>query len=140
MSDAKIPESHAHILESKALLHLALTLKDGTPHVSPIWFDTEGDLIRINSARGRLKDRVMRVRPAVAVSIVDPGNPFCYVGIRGKVVEITEEGAASHIDGLAKKYLGHDTYRNHQPGVARVIYKIWPEKVFTMGTPPALAD
>ena len=140
MSDSMIPESHAHILESKALLHLALILKDGTPHVSPIWFDTEGDLIRINSARGRLKDRVMRVRPAVAFSIVDPENPFCYIGIRGKVVEITKEGAATHIDGLAKKYLGHDTYRNHQPGVSRVFYKVRPEKVFVMGTPPALSD
>jgi len=138
MSDAKIPESHAHILTSKALLHLALTLKDGTPHVSPIWFDTEDDLIRINSATGRLKDRVMRMRPAVAVSIVDLENPYCYIGIRGKVVKITEEGAAAHIDGLAKKYLGHDVYSGYPPGVARVIYKIRPEKIFARGTPPAL--
>ena len=82
-SAAQVPDSHAHILESKALLHLALVLKDGTPQVSPVWFDTEGDLIRINSARGRLKDKVMRSRPAVAaarqfgfdrIGVVSTGN------------------------------------------------------------------
>ncbi len=135
-----IPESHAHILESKALLYLALTLKDGTPHVSPIWFDMEGDLIRINSAKDRLKDKVMRARPAVAAAIVDPENPFDWIGIRGPVVEITEEGADEHIDALAKKYLGTETYHTRQRGIVRVLYKIRPEKVFTMGTPPALQN
>ncbi|MFC1492029.1 TIGR03618 family F420-dependent PPOX class oxidoreductase [Nitrospinota bacterium] len=135
---AKIPQGHAHILKSKALLYLALTLKDGTPHVSPIWFDTEGDLIRINSAKGRLKDKVMRARPAVAAAIVDPENPFCWLGVRGSVVEITEEGADAHIDGLANKYLGVETYQNRQPGMVRVLYRIRPEKVFTMARPAAL--
>ncbi len=135
-----IPESHAHILESKALLYLALTLKDGTPHVSPIWFDMEGDLFRINSAKDRLKDKVMRARPAVAAAIVDSENLFNWIGIRGPVVEITEEGADEHIDALAKKYLGTETYQNRQPGMVRVLYKIRPEKVFTMGTPPALQN
>ncbi len=137
-SAAQIPDSHAHILESKALLQLAIVLKDGTPQVSPVWFDTEGDLIRINSVRGRLKDKVMRARPAVAAAIVDPENPFSWLGIRGTVVEITEEGAEAHIDLLAKKYLGVEIYPNRQPGQVRVLYKIRPEKVFTMAPPPAL--
>ncbi len=137
-SAAQIPDSHAHILESKALLQLAIVLKDGTPQVSPVWFDTEGDLIRINSVRGRLKDKVMRARPAVAAAIVDPENPFSWLGIRGMVVEITEEGAEAHIDLLAKKYLGVEIYPNRQPGQVRVLYKIRPEKVFTMAPPPAL--
>lgn len=135
---AKIPETHAHILESKALLYLALTLKDGTPHVSPLWFNTEDDLILINSARGRLKDRVMRVRKTIAAAIVDPENPFSWLGIRGSVVEITEDGADAHVDKLAKKYLGVDLYPNRQPGMVRVLYKIRPEKVFTMAPPPKL--
>ncbi|HJP13730.1 MAG: PPOX class F420-dependent oxidoreductase [Nitrospinota bacterium] len=139
-SAAQVPDSHAHILESKALLHLALVLKDGTPQVSPVWFDTEGDLIRINSARGRLKDKVMRSRPAVAAAIVDPEDPFCWLGIKGTVVEITEEGAEAHIDALARKYLGTETYQNRQPGQVRVLYKIRPEKVFTMAPPPALSN
>jgi PPOX class probable F420-dependent enzyme len=137
-SAAQIPDSHAHILESKALLQLAIVLKDGTPQVSPVWFDTEGDLIRINSVRGRLKDKVMRARPAVAAAIVDPENPFSWLGIRGTVVEITEEGAEAHIDLLAKKYLGVEIYPNRQPGQVRVLYKIRPEKMFTMAPPPAL--
>ena len=135
---AEIPESHAHILESKALLYLALTLKDGTPQVSPVWFDTEGGLIRINSAKGRLKDKIMRARPAVAAAIVDPEHPFSWIQIRGSVVEFTEEGAEAHIDRLANKYLGMKTYQNRVAGQVRVLYKIRPEKIFTMGTPPAL--
>ena len=138
-SAVKIPESHAHILESKALLYLALTQKDGSPQVSPVWFDTEDGLIRINSAKGRLKDKIMRARPAVAAAIVDPENPFTWIQIRGSVVEITEEGADAHIDKLANKYLGVETYQNRTAGQVRVLYKIRPEKVFTMAPPPALS-
>ena len=138
-SVVKIPESHAHILESKALLYLALTQKDGSPQVSPVWFDTEDGLIRINSAKGRLKDKIMRARPAVAAAIVDPENPFTWIQIRGSVVEITEEGADAHIDKLANKYLGVETYQNRTAGQVRVLYKIRPEKVFTMAPPPALS-
>ena len=138
-SAVKIPESHAHILESKALLYLALTQKDGSPQVSPVWFDTEDRLIRINSAKGRLKDKIMRARPAVAAAIVDPENPFTWIQIRGSVVEITEEGADAHIDKLANKYLGVETYQNRTAGQVRVLYKIRPEKVFTMAPPPALS-
>ena len=138
-SVAEFPESHAHILESKALLFLALTQKDGSPQVSPVWFDTEDGLIRINSAKGRLKDKIMRARPAVAAAIVDPENPFTWIQIRGSVVEITEEGAEAHIDKLAKKYLGVETYQNRMAGQVRVLYKIRPEKVFTMAPPPALS-
>jgi PPOX class probable F420-dependent enzyme len=138
-SVAEIPESHAHILESKALLYLALTQKDGSPQVSPVWFDTEDGLIRINSVKGRLKDKIMRARPAVAAAIVDPENIFTWIQIRGSVVEITEEGADAHIDKLAKKYLGVETYRNRTAGQVRVLYKIRPEKVFTMAPPPALS-
>ena len=138
-SAVKIHESHAHILESKALLYLALTQKDGSPQVSPVWFDTEDGLIRINSAKGRLKDKIMRARPAVAAAIVDPENPFTWIQIRGSVVEITEEGADAHIDKLANKYLGVETYQNRTAGQVRVLYKIRPEKVFTMAPPPALS-
>ena len=138
-SAVKIPESHAHILESKALLYLALTQKDGSPQVSPVWFDTEDGLIRINSAKGRLKDKIMRARPAVAAAIVDPENPFTWIQIRGSVIEITEEGADAHIDKLANKYLGVETYQNRTAGQVRVLYKVRPEKVFTMAPPPALS-
>ena len=130
---ALIPDSHAGILDTKALLYLGTQNKDGSPQVSPVWFGTNGDIIEVNSAKGRLKDINMRARPKVSIAIVDPENPYKYVGIQGTVVEITENGAEEHIDALANKYLGVDSYPNRQEGQVRVIYRIRADKVFTMG-------
>ena len=130
---ALIPESHAGILDTKALLYLGTLNKNGSPQVSPVWFGTNGDIIEVNSAKGRLKDLNMRARPKVSLAIVDPENPYKYVGIQGTVVEITENGAEEHIDALANKYLGVESYPNRQEGQVRVIYRIRADKVFTMG-------
>ena len=130
---ALIPESHAGILDTKALLYLGTQNKDGSPQVSPVWFGTNGDIIEVNSAKGRLKDLNMRARPKVSMAIVDPENAYKWVGIQGTVVEITENGAEEHIDALANKYLGVDSYPNRQAGQVRVIYRIRADKVFTMG-------
>lgn len=126
-----IPETHRDLLteEKKAFLYLATLMKDGSPQVTPVWFNTDGSHILINSAEGRLKDKNMRARPAVAVVIADPANPYRYLQIRGKVVEITLEGADEHIDALAYKYLGAAKYPNRRAGEQRVIYKILPEQV-----------
>jgi PPOX class probable F420-dependent enzyme len=107
-------------------------MPDGSPQVTPVWFDVEGDLIRVNSARGRVKDRNMRRNARVALSILDPDNAYRYLGIRGRVVEVTEQGADAHIDALARKYIGQD-YPFRQPGEVRVTYKIRPERVGSMG-------
>jgi PPOX class probable F420-dependent enzyme len=117
----------------KALAHLGTVMPNGAPQVTPVWFDYDGTFIRVNSARGRLKDRNMRRNPAVALSIVDPANPYRYVGMLGRVVEITEEGGDAHIDRLAKKYLGEDRYPDRRSGEVRVIYKIAPQRVGGMG-------
>ena len=130
---ALIPDSHAGILDTKALLYLGTQNKDGSPQVSPVWFDTNGDIIEVNSAKGRLKDLNMRARSQVSVAIVDPENPYKWVGMQGTVVEVTENGAEEHIDALANKYLGVDSYPNRQAGQVRVIYRIRANKVFTMG-------
>ena len=130
---ALIPDSHAGILDTKALLYLGTQNKDGSPQVSPVWFGTNGDIIEVNSAKGRLKDLNMRARPKVSIAIVDPENPYKYVGIQGTVVELTENGADAHIDALANKYLGVDSYPNRREGEVRVIYRIRADKVFTMG-------
>ncbi len=130
---ALIPDSHAGILDTKALLYLGTQNKDGSPQVSPVWFGTNGDIIEVNSAKGRLKDLNMRARPQVSVAIVDPENAYRWVGIQGTVVEITENGAEEHIDALANKYLGVESYPNRQAGQVRVIYRIRADKVFTMG-------
>ena len=123
-----IPDSFKDLLQKKAFAHLATVMPDGRPQVTPVWFDVDGGLIRVNSARGRVKDRNMRRNAKVALSILDPDNPYRYLGILGDVVEVTEQGADAHIDALAHKYIGQD-YPFRQPGEARVIYKIRPERV-----------
>ncbi|HEY9151555.1 MAG TPA: PPOX class F420-dependent oxidoreductase [Anaerolineales bacterium] len=130
-----IPESHQDLLkdETKAFVYLATTMKDGSPQVTPIWFDIDGEYIRINSAQGRLKDKNMRARPTVALCISDPKNPYRYLQIRGKVAEITMEGAEDHIDTLNLKYHGNRNYPGHNPKQPRVIYKVEPEKVDAHG-------
>jgi PPOX class probable F420-dependent enzyme len=128
-----IPDNFLDLLQKPAFANLATIMPDGSPQVSPVWCDYDGEHILVNSARGRVKDRNMRNNPRVAVSIMDPANPYRYLGIRGRVTEITESGADQHIDKMAKKYLNLERYPNRAPGEVRVIYKIRPERVNTMG-------
>jgi len=130
---ATIPDQYKDLLQKKAFAHLGTVMKDGSPQVTPIWFDHDGTHVRINSAKGRWKDKNMRNRPKVALSIPDPDNPYRYMQIRGTVTEVTENGADAHIDSLAKKYLGQDKYPYRQPGEERVIYKIAVERVNAQG-------
>jgi PPOX class probable F420-dependent enzyme len=108
-------------------------MPDGSPQVTPVWFDYDGSFIRVNSAKGRVKDKNMRRGKRVALSVQDPDNAYRYLAAQGEVAEITEDGADAHIDSLAKKYLGKDKYPFRQPGEVRVIYRIRPEKVHTSG-------
>jgi len=132
MSQA-IPEKYRDLFSKRAFASLATLMPSGDPQVTPVWCDLEGDLVIINSAKGRQKDRNLRRDPRVALAIIDPDNPYRYLEIRGKVVEITEQGAAAHIDKMAKKYLGADKYPYGQPGEIRVMYKIRPEHATMMG-------
>ncbi|PYQ16436.1 MAG: PPOX class F420-dependent oxidoreductase, partial [Acidobacteria bacterium] len=104
-------------------------MPDGTPQVTPVWCDLQDGLVLVNTAKGRQKDRNLRRDPRVALAISDPTNPYRYLQIRGRVVEIDEKGADAHIDKMAKKYLNKDKYPYRQPGEARVLYKIQPERV-----------
>lgn len=135
MSLELIPETHADLLkdETKAFAFLATVMADGSPQVTPVWFNTDGEYILINSARGRVKDHNMRNRPRVALAILDPKNPYRYLQIRGRVVEILTEGAHKHIDALNLKYRGTPKYTTGRPGEERVIYKISPLRVTRMG-------
>jgi len=130
---AKIPESHLDLFQKRAFAHLGTLMPDGSPQVTPVWIDYDGTYLLVNSAKGRQKDRNMRRKAKVGLDIVDPDNPYRYLGVRGTVVEITEEGADAHIDRLARKYTGAERYGNRRPGEVRVIYKIRPERVWTMG-------
>ena len=113
--------------------HLATLTKDGGPQVTPVWIDFDGSLIWINTAKDRIKDQNMRRDKRVAISILDPDNAYRHAAIRGEVAEITENGADAHIDAMVKKYLGKDRYPFCSPNEVRVIYKIRPVKVATMG-------
>ena len=130
---AIIPQQFRDLLTKKAFASLATVMADGSPQVTPVWFDFDGTHLRVNSAKGRVKDRNMRRNGRVALSIIDPENPYRHLAIRGRVEEITEAGADGHIDSLSKKYLGQDRYPNRRPGEVRVIYRIRPERVSTMG-------
>ena len=127
------PDSHKDLLQKKAFANLATVNPDGSPQVTPVWFDVDGEDIRINTARGRVKDRNLRRNAAVALAVMDPDNPYRYVQVRGRVSEVTESGADAHIDSLANKYMGVDKYPYRRPGEVRVIFKIRPERVQTMG-------
>lgn len=129
-----VPESHRDLLydEKRSFAFLATIMPDGSPQVTPVWFDTEGALIRVNTARGRTKDRNLTARPQLAMTILDPEDPYRYMQIRGSVAAVTEEGAREHIDRLAEKYRGTSEYANYQ-GETRVIYLIQPESVSVMG-------
>jgi PPOX class probable F420-dependent enzyme len=110
--------------ETKAFLFLATIMPDGSPQVTPVWFDTEGEYIRINTNEGRTKDRNMRARPKVALVIQDLRDPYRYLQIRGEVIERTYEGADDHIDMLSRRY--DDKPWVYREGQKRVIYKIKP--------------
>lgn len=125
--------SYRDILDKKGFAHLATVGTDGRPQVTPVWVDFDGTHVRINTARGRVKDRNLGQNPRVALSVLDPDNPYRYVQIRGRVTEMTEQGADAHIDSLAKKYLGKDTYPYRKPNEKRVIVKIAPDDVQGVG-------
>jgi len=126
-----IPESHLDLMttEKRAIAELAVVLRNGTPQVSPVWFDYADGLIVINTARGRVKDKALHRHPMVALSIRDPDDPYRYLLIRGPVVDETEEGGYDSIQDLNLKYHGVRQYKLG-PGMVRVIYKIKPERVF----------
>lgn len=128
-----IPDKYRDLFSKRAFASLSTLMPDGSPQVTPVWVDLEGDLVVVNTTKGRQKDKNMRRDPRVALAIIDPENPYRYLEIRGRVAEITEEGADAHIDKMAKKYLGADKYPYRQPSEHRVMFKIRPEHTSTMG-------
>ena len=128
-----IPAEFLDLFQKRTFAHLASLMPDGTPHVTPVWVDYDGEHILVNSAAGRQKDLNMERRRHVAIEIPDPENPNRYLHVRGPVVEITETGADAHLDRLARRYLGTETYPAgwRFPGEVRRIYRIAPKRVTT---------
>jgi PPOX class probable F420-dependent enzyme len=131
---AAIPEKYLDLLQhKKAFANLATLMPDGSPQVTPVWFDYTNGAIRFNTAKGRVKARNLKVGSPVALAIMDPDEPYRYLQVRGRVRRVLEEGADAHIDSLAKKYLGKDKYPFRQPGEVRVMYEIEPASASGMG-------
>jgi PPOX class probable F420-dependent enzyme len=128
-----IPAAYLDLFSKPAFGHLTTLMKDGSPQVTPVWVDYDGKHVRFNSALGRVKDKNVRRDPRVAIAIQDPANPYRYLQVRGRVVEITQDGADAHINTLTQKYMGKTEYPYRQPGEVRVLYKIEPHKVSVMG-------
>ena len=118
------------IIQKNSFAFLATLMKDGSPQVSPVWIDIVDNIILINTAKDRIKQRNVSRDPRVSISLIDAENPYSMVTIRGNVIEQTSNGADEHIDKLAKKYLNTERYPGHSPNLERVILKIKPEKIF----------
>lgn len=127
---AQLSQEQVTLLQEPHLAQLVTLMPDGSPQISPVWVDTDGTDVLINTALGRLKSNNMAKDARVAVSVYDPENSYTrVVNIRGRVTSISEEGADAHIDSMAKKYMGVDTYPNRNPDETRVIVRIAPERI-----------
>ncbi len=129
----RIPEGYEDLLQSTALVHIATTGPDGEPQSTPVWFDWDGEHIRFSQTKTRQKYRNLQRDPHIALSLVDPENPYRYLEVRGEIVRIEEDPNIDFISSLAKKYLGVDRYPYHQPGDERVILYIEPQHTTQMG-------
>ncbi len=125
---ASVPASHRDLLEdeARAFAVLATTMPDGSPQATLVWFDTDGTNFRVNTARGRVKERNMSARPKVALVILDPREPSRYVQVRGTVIRSSEQGAREHMDHLSAKYTG-DPHFAVPTGQIRVTFTIRPD-------------
>lgn len=132
---AQIPDAFLDLLQQKkAYANLATVLADGSPQVTPVWFDYSAGKIRFNTAKGRVKARVLKQGSPVALAILDPDNPYRYIQIRGRVSQVTTDPnvADPHINALTKKYLDKDVYPFRRAGEERVMYEVEPTSVQTM--------
>lgn len=129
-----IPEEYHDLFEKRTIAHFATRMPDGTPQVTPVWvdYDVDAEELLVNTARGRQKERNAREDPKVGVSMTDPDDSYRFVSVRGRVVDITEEGAVEHIDALTQRYMGQETYPNHgEESGARVVIRISTDHVST---------
>ena len=128
-----IPGTHADLLDTIALAHVATVGPEGEPQVNPVWFDWDGEHLRFSQTTTRQKYRNVQRDPRIALSIVDPENPYRYLELRGRVVEIEPDPERAFINKMAKKYLGEDVYPWHRPGDERIVIVVEPERTTHMG-------
>ncbi len=129
----EIPDGYHDLLESAALAHVATVGPEGEPQNNPVWFGWDGEHIKFSQTKTRQKYRNLHREPRLALSLVDPENPYRYLEIRGEVTRIEEDPGNDFIDEMAKKYLGRDEYPFHQPGDERVVVYVRPRHTTQMG-------
>jgi PPOX class probable F420-dependent enzyme len=125
---AQLSQKARALIQRPVIANVATVDTDGGPQVTPVWIDLEGDDLVFNTAKNRVKSVNLSHNRQVAISIVDPDDLYNVVVVRG-TVEGSEEGADAHIDSLAKKYLGVDSYPNRRDGEVRVKYRVHADKV-----------
>lgn len=126
-------DQYNDLLTSTALAHVATVGPRGEPQVNPVWFGWDGTHLRFSQTTTRQKYKNLGRDPRIALSIVDPGNPYRYLEIRGKVVAVEPDPELEFINSMAKKYLGQDRYPWHRPGDERVVIVVEPERTTGMG-------
>lgn len=126
---AKLTPKTIKLIEGKNFGFLATLMRDGSPHVTPVWVDYERDAVLINTSVGQTTQRNMKRDPRVSIVIVDQDNPYDRVIILGRVVAQTQEGAEEHVDKLAEKYTGANKYQRASPTEKRIMIKIQPSRI-----------
>lgn len=128
-----IPEKYMDLLDTTALIHVATLGPDGEPQSNPVWFDWDGEHVKFSQTKTRQKYRNVQRDPRIALSLVDPENPYRYLEIRGEVTKIEDDPDLDFINAMSKKYFGIDEYPNHQPGDERVVVYVKPRHTTQMG-------
>jgi PPOX class probable F420-dependent enzyme len=138
-TSSMIPDTHVDLLNGPVIVALGTLMPDGQPQITVVWCNYDGTHVKVNTVRGRQKEKNMSERPMATVLAVDPDNPYRYLEVRGKVEEITEQGAIDHINELARLYAGESTFygplvsADRKEKETRVICRIRPTHVTTLG-------
>lgn len=128
-----MPEGAEDLLRSTALAHVATIGPHGEPQNNPVWFDWDGEHLKFSQTKTRQKYKNLGRDPRIALSIVDPENPYRYLEVRGEVAKIEEDPDLDFINAMAKKYMGKDKYPFHQPGDERVVVFVEPRRTTGIG-------
>jgi PPOX class probable F420-dependent enzyme len=128
-----LSEKARTLIGRPVLATLATINPDGSPQATPLWIDLDGDDVRFNTAQHRKKARNLNRDGHVAVTVIDPNDPYNVVAFEGTVVEVTTDGADEHIDALAHKYLGVDSYPNRREGEVRSTVRVRTDRILLQG-------
>jgi PPOX class probable F420-dependent enzyme len=125
----KLTDQVKKLIDGKNFASVATLMPDGSPQVAPVWVDREGDIVILNSTKSRQRTKNLKRDPRIAITIYDQNNPYSNVSLRGKAIEITEEGGEDHIDKLNMKYHGSPNYPRHNTKDPRTLFKVRVDRI-----------